>query len=83
MFTRRQTLKSLFAAGTGALLTGLYTWRVEPHWLELTYPVLPVRGLPRELVGACFAALAALLGAVLLRTHPAVATATSITDTAS
>jgi predicted MPP superfamily phosphohydrolase len=30
---------------------GLYTWRVEPHWLEFTYPALPVSGLPTELEG--------------------------------
>jgi predicted MPP superfamily phosphohydrolase len=49
--TRRQALKTLAAAGTGALMTGLYTWRVEPHWLEFTYPALPVWGLPAELEG--------------------------------
>jgi len=42
-------------AGTGALMTGLYTWRVEPHWLELTYPVLPIWGLPPELEGRTLA----------------------------
>lgn len=37
--------------GSGAALLGLYTWRVEPHWLEFTYPILPISGLPRELEG--------------------------------
>lgn len=55
MFTRRRALKSLFAAGTAAALTGLYTWRWEPHWLEFTYPLLPVRGLPAELEGRTLA----------------------------
>jgi hypothetical protein len=35
--TRRQALTSM-AVGLGSLV-GLYTWRVEPHWLEFTYPV--------------------------------------------
>ena len=46
MLTRRRALKSLLVAGTAGVLTGLYTWRVEPHWLEITCPALPVRGLP-------------------------------------
>src|SRR6202011_5590403 len=51
MFTRRRALKSIFLAGSAAALTGLYTWRWEPHWLEFTYPALPVPGLPAALVG--------------------------------
>jgi len=54
-FTRRKALTALAVAGTGALMTGLYTWRVEPHWLEFTYPVLPVWGLPSELEGRTLA----------------------------
>jgi len=50
--TRRQFLRhGLGALGAGAALTGLYTWRVEPEWLEFVDRPLPVRGLPRELVG--------------------------------
>ena len=26
-----------------------YTWRIEPHWLEVVDRVMPVVGLPREL----------------------------------
>lgn len=37
--------------GAGALLTGLYTWRVEPEWLEFVDRRLPVRELPADLVG--------------------------------
>ena len=50
--SRRQALVSL--AGTAAAV-GLYTWRIEPHWLEFTYPTLPIRGLPQELVGRTLA----------------------------
>ena len=53
--TRRQALKTLAAGGSGALALGLYTWRVEPHWLQLTYPRLPVAGLPQELAGRTLA----------------------------
>ena len=53
--TRRQALKTLAAAGTGALALGFYTWRIEPHWLEFTFPELLISGLPRELVGRTLA----------------------------
>jgi predicted MPP superfamily phosphohydrolase len=54
---RRRAIKSLVAAGLGV---GLYTWRIEPHWLEFTYPVLPVSGLPRELEGRTLAQISDL-----------------------
>jgi predicted MPP superfamily phosphohydrolase len=57
MLTRRRALRALLAAGTGAAITGLYTWRVEPHWLELTSPALPIAGLPPELEGKTLAQL--------------------------
>lgn len=55
MPTRRQIIQTLLAAGAGAAFTGLYTWRVEPHWLEFTYPLLPVAGLPTQLEGKTLA----------------------------
>jgi predicted MPP superfamily phosphohydrolase len=55
MLTRRHVLRTLVCAGAGAALTGVYTWRVEPHWLEFTYPLLPIRGLPGELHGRTLA----------------------------
>src|SRR5262249_12449327 len=51
MLTRRGVLRSLLLGAGGALATGLYTWRVEPHWLEFTYPSLSIAGLPSELEG--------------------------------
>src|SRR5882724_11314627 len=60
MTTRRQTLQGMAAAGAGAVMVGLYTWRVEPHWLEFTRPALPIRGLPRELEGRTLAQLSDL-----------------------
>jgi predicted MPP superfamily phosphohydrolase len=59
-FTRRQALKALAAAGSGTLALGLYTWRIEPHWLQFTYPVLPISGLPHELEGRTLAQISDL-----------------------
>lgn len=36
--------------GTG-IVTGLYTWQVEPFWLEFVHQRLPIKNLPTELVG--------------------------------
>jgi uncharacterized protein len=42
----------LTVATTGAAAAvGLYTWRIEPHWLEIVRRPLPVRGLPPRLAG--------------------------------
>jgi uncharacterized protein len=60
MPTRRKILKTLAVAGAGAAAVGLYTWRIEPHWLELTYPDLPISGLPAELNGRTLAQLSDL-----------------------
>lgn len=57
MITRRRAIAAMLsAAGVG--LTGLYTWRVEPHWLQFTYPELPIRNLPPELRGSTLAQIA-------------------------
>jgi uncharacterized protein len=45
-FTRRRFL-TLGAAASA----GLYAWRIEPHWLEIVERPLPIRGLPKSLVG--------------------------------
>ncbi len=59
-FTRRRVLKTFAIAGTGAVALGLYTWRIEPHWLELTHPDLPIKDLPKELEGRTLAQLSDL-----------------------
>lgn len=48
---RRQFTKGILgAAGLGAL-TGLYTWQVEPFWLEFVQKKMPVQNLPDHLEG--------------------------------
>lgn len=52
MITRRRFLKWC-GAGVGlGLGSGLYTWRVEPHWLEVVERALPVANLPNDLAGS-------------------------------
>jgi predicted MPP superfamily phosphohydrolase len=60
ILSRRRALKTLAVAGTGTVVLGLYTWRVEPHWLEFTYPVLNISGLPHELEGRTLAQISDL-----------------------
>lgn len=54
---RRAFLKLAGATLGAAAGTGLYTWRVEPHWLEIVRRPLPVRRLPARLRGATVALL--------------------------
>lgn len=51
--TRRQLLaRGAAALGASSLGVGLYTWRVEPHWVETVRRPLPLAGLPPALEGA-------------------------------
>jgi predicted MPP superfamily phosphohydrolase len=60
LITRRRVLKaSIAAAATGAGV-GLYTWLVEPHWLEIVKRPLPIRGLSPALRGRTLAQLSDL-----------------------
>lgn len=47
----RRTFLGAAGAVLGAAALGEYTWRVEPHWLEVVRRPLPVRNLPRSLAG--------------------------------
>lgn len=49
---RRNFIKRAFwgTAGTG-MLTGLYTWQIEPFWLEFVKKKMPVKNLPKQLIG--------------------------------
>jgi predicted MPP superfamily phosphohydrolase len=57
VITRRHLLGSAVAATASALGVGLYTWQVEPHWLEVVRRPLPIEGLPAALRGATLAQL--------------------------
>lgn len=51
LLSRRRLLKvwgSFFGAGAAL---GLYTWRIEPHWVQVVARDLPIRGLPPSLDG--------------------------------
>ena len=51
MITRRRFFK-IAAAGTALSAgVGLYTWQIEPHWLEVVEHPLAIEHLPDELVG--------------------------------
>ncbi len=60
MWTRRKFLRTGAAAIAGGLGAGVYTWRLEPHWLEITRRSMPINGLPPELEGATLAQLSDL-----------------------
>jgi len=47
-FSRRHFITAAIAVPA---LTVLYTWRVEPHWLEFVFRDLPIANLPPLLVG--------------------------------
>lgn len=48
---RRFLLRGLGATAALAAGTGLYTWRVEPHWVEFVERALPIANLPTALAG--------------------------------
>jgi predicted MPP superfamily phosphohydrolase len=54
VLSRRRFL-ACSAAAVGGL--GLYTWQVEPHWLDIVRRPLPIAGLPTALVGRTLAQL--------------------------
>lgn len=45
---RKTFLKAIGLAGVGTLL---YSWQLEPFWLEFVYQKMPIKNLPRALEG--------------------------------
>lgn len=43
-----RSVKYLYLAAAG---TFLYTWRIEPHWVEVVERAMPIAGLPTSMVG--------------------------------
>jgi len=60
--TRRRFVAALLGLGAlgGGALGGLYALRIEPHWIEVTRPTLPIAGLPGALDGLTIAQLSDL-----------------------
>lgn len=48
---RRKFLKGSAALAGSGILTGLYTWQIEPHWVEFVRQKMPIKNLPRHLAG--------------------------------
>jgi predicted MPP superfamily phosphohydrolase len=51
MPSRRRFLQAVWSSFGAAAGAGLYTWRVEPHWLEMVRRRLPIDRLPASLAG--------------------------------
>lgn len=51
LVSRRRLLQLAAAAVGGSVGVSYYTWRIEPHWVELVRRDLPVRHLPAALEG--------------------------------
>lgn len=49
--TRKYFLKSLFSLSVAGMFPFLYSWQVEPFWLEFVQRKLPVKNLPETLEG--------------------------------
>jgi predicted MPP superfamily phosphohydrolase len=57
LITRRRLLYASAATAVSSAAVGLYTWQVEPHWLEVVRRPLPIRNLPTALRGRTLAQL--------------------------
>jgi predicted MPP superfamily phosphohydrolase len=51
VITRRRFLQGSIGAAAAGIGVGLYTWQIEPHWVEFVRRPLPIRGLPETLRG--------------------------------
>lgn len=48
---RRKFTKAIFSIIGLGLTTGLYSWKIEPFWLEFVKKKMPIKNLPKSLVG--------------------------------
>jgi predicted MPP superfamily phosphohydrolase len=51
LFSRRAFVRAATLGALGVAGTGVYAWRVEPHWVEVVRRDLPVADLPAALEG--------------------------------
>ena len=48
---RKRFIKKILYSGAAAAFTGLYSWQVEPFWLEFVHQKMAIKNLPKDLVG--------------------------------
>lgn len=48
---RRTFIKGIAVLGGAGLLSGLYSWQIEPFWLEYVKVKMPIKNLPGHLIG--------------------------------
>ena len=60
LLTRRNFLRTSVGLVGAAAATGFYTWRIEPHWVEVVERSLAIANLPPRLAGARLALLSDL-----------------------
>src|SRR6187402_613800 len=48
---RRKLLRTILGLTGIGTLTGLYTWQIEPFWLEFVNVDMPIQNLPADLEG--------------------------------
>lgn len=49
---RRKFIKNTLFTGIGAsLIGGFYSWQIEPFWLEFVKVKMPIKNLPKDLIG--------------------------------
>jgi predicted MPP superfamily phosphohydrolase len=49
---KRQFLqKSFYGLAGFGLLSGLYSWKIEPFWVEFVKQKMPIKNLPKHLIG--------------------------------
>ena len=51
IWNRRRFIKGAAALSGSGLLMGLYSWQIEPHWLEFVHLKMPIKNLPNNLKG--------------------------------
>lgn len=60
MLSRRNFIRVAGAALAGAAGVGIYTWRIEPHWVRFVRRPMPIPNLPDALDGATLVQLSDL-----------------------
>ena len=48
---RRTFIKGIAVLGGAGLLTGVYSWQIEPFWLEFVKVKMSIKNLPDHLIG--------------------------------